>query len=381
MISHGSKAVRIVRSRKRPKSKPQKLKMNQLNLKMVDGRVTTSARIRQRKHAFLGDGFLWLGLTWFCRCKHICCRDGLDKPPKASRKQSTSNQKKEEPNQPKISSSITKKDAFTARNKGENPHSSSSTVKPSQPSVTLASQLTEIDSPVPKMPSAFVLSPASAPAPRAVASSARGKAVEQFASDYGDDSFDDLPPPSALFGDFSDSTRNSNRKEKKKISEDMEIDHSIFDWMDDWIDIEEPWRPVQPATPKENERNAPQHGDTKDNPTQAVSPVIIDLSELDGINPDNRTLESLHRLDDHQPPKRTVPFVDENGQHAKRAKTQNESSSLSQKLGGILVETTLGNINNLPSSSSAAATASLSKDWDDIDPLLLDEFKDIVNFF
>ena len=350
--------------------------MNQLNLKMVDGRVTTSAGIRQRKHAFLGDD-LWLGLTWFCRCKHLCCRDGLDKPPKASRKQSTGNQKKEEPNQPKISSSITKKDAFTARNKGENPHSCSSTVKPSEPSVTLGSQLTEIDSPVPEMPSAFVLSPA----PRAVASSARGKAVEQFASDYGDNSFDDLPPPSALIGDVSDSTRNSSKKETKKTSEDMEIDHSIFDWTDDWIDIDEPWRPVQPATPEESERNASQHGNTKDKPTQAVSPVIIDLSELDGIDPDNRTLESLCHLDDHQPPKRTVPFVDENGQHAKRSKTQNKSSTLSQKLGGILVETTLGNINKPPSPSSAAAMASLPKDWDDIDPLLLDEFKDIVNFF
>ena len=261
------------------------------------------------------------------------------------------------------------------------PHSSSSTVKRSEPSVTLGSQLTEVESPTSEMPSAFVLSPAPALAPRAVASSARGEAIEQLASDYGDDSFEDLPPPSALVGDVSNS-RNSSKEEKKKTSKDMEIDHGIFDWTDDWIDINEPWRPVQPATPKKNERSVSKHGDTKDKPTQAVSPAIIDLSDVDGIDPDNRTLESLHRLDDHQPPKRTVPFVDENGQHAKRAKTQNESSSLSQELGGILVETTLGNINNLPSPSSAAAAAkSLPKDWDDIDPLLLDEFKDIVNFF
>lgn len=327
--------------------------------------------------------FLRLGLTWYCRCKHLCCRDGLDKPPKASWKQSTSgNQKKEEPNQPKISSSITKKDASAAsskikaterRSKGEDPHSSSSTVKPSEPSVTLGSQLTEIESPTSEMPSAFVLSPA--PAPRAVASSARGEAVE-FASDYGDGSFDDLPPPFALIGDDSNLARNPSKEEKKKTNEDMEIDHGIFDWTDDWIDIDEPWRPAQPTTPKESTRNASQHGETKDKPTQAVSPVIIDLSELDGIDPDNGDLDSLHHLDDNKPPKRTVPFVDENNQQAKRAKTQNESSSLSQKLGGILVETTLGNINNLPSPS-----ASLSKDWDDIDPLLLDEFKDIVNFF
>ena len=326
--------------------------------------------------------FSWLGLTWY-RCKHLCCRDGLDKPPKASRKQSTGNPKKDEQNQPKISSSITKKDASTAsskiktterRSKGEDPHSSSSTVKPSEPSVTLGSQITEIESPTSKMPSAFVLSPAPAQAARAVVSSAQGKAVEQFASDYGDDSFDDLPPPSALIEDVSKLTRNSSKEGKKKANEDMGIDHGIFDWADDWIDIDEPWRPVQPTTPKENKRKASQHGDTGDKPTQAVSPVIIDLSELDGIDPDNRALDSFH---DHQPPKRTAPFVDENDEHAKRAKTQNESSSLSQTLGGILVETTLGNINNIPSPSAA----SLSKDWDDIDPLLLDEFKDIVNFF
>lgn len=57
MISHDSKAVRIVRSQKRRKSKPQKPKMNQLGLGMVDGRVITSAGIKQRNQTFLGNGF------------------------------------------------------------------------------------------------------------------------------------------------------------------------------------------------------------------------------------------------------------------------------------------------------------------------------------
>src|SRR5699024_12382977 len=59
---------------------------------------------------------------------------------------------------------------------------------------------------------------------------------------------------SALIGDYGDLHNLS--KEKKKTDEDLEIDHEIFDWTDDWIDIDEPWRPVQPTTPKKNESNA-----------------------------------------------------------------------------------------------------------------------------
>ena len=63
MTSHETKAVRILRSRKRRKNKPQKLKMNQIGLKMVNGRVITSAEIKKRNQTFLMDAFLWLGLT------------------------------------------------------------------------------------------------------------------------------------------------------------------------------------------------------------------------------------------------------------------------------------------------------------------------------
>lgn len=188
-------------------------------------------------------------------------------------------------------------------------------------------------------------------------------------SDYGDDDFDDLPSPSALLnGDVSIETDDAN-KEEKKAREDAEIDKSVFDW-DDWIEID---HPVEPLTPKQNETNALQEIDLTIQPFSTLVPTE------EGMVPNSRALCSFQDVEDYQPTKRTVPFVDENRHSLKRkkTKTQCETFPLSHGQGEkVLVErsgTNPGPGTNKPSSPP--------KDWEDIDPLLLDEFKDIVNFF
>lgn len=254
----------------------------------------------------------------------------------------------------KLSATIAK-GAFTTsntkvsgrENKGDKAEKNN-TQKPSVKS-TLESKLTEVEPPDP------------------IVVSSRVKRTQS--SDYGDDDFDDLPSPSVLLnGDVSIETGDTN-KDEKKTREDAEIDKNVFDW-DDWIEIDDP---VEPLTPRQNETNALQQVDLT-----IQSPSTIAPTEEEMV-PDSRALCSFHDVEDYQPSKRTAPFVDENRHPLKRTKTkiQRESFPLSHGQGGlILVERNGANPDpgtNKPSTPS--------KDWEDIDPLLLDEFKDIVNFF
>lgn len=214
---------------------------------------------------------------------------------------------------------------------------------------------TEVESSLPKVSSVFDVSPT----PPITGQTGQLHAATQPSSDYGNDSLDEIPSPSTLVPQgVSTSSTSSGKEEDRKPRDNTEsqVDHSIFDLTDDcdWIDLDEPWLPVigpQPATPVQNENNT-----CKDKGIDAT----------------------------HKPPKRLFPFTDENRSRLKQRKTlqsNDESTSLSGRLGPelepklaeILVES---NTMNLKSSATEATT----ENWDDIDPSLLDEFKDIVNF-
>lgn len=282
----------------------------------------------------------------------------MEKPPKVNKKQTVNgNQKKHESNQLKLSPSIAKKGALSAtsstnipgrEDKRDKINTGSTQVPSKKPN--LESKLMEVESPDPLVVSS-------------------GIKRMQSSSDYGGNDLDDLPSPSLILnGNVSIETDNANR-EKGNAREDERIDKSVFDW-DDWIEIDDP---VEPPTPKKNDTNELQQINLMH---QYPSMLIPSGQE---IGPDIRALCSFHDVKHYQPSKRTVPFVDENKQSLKRSKTntQCESFPLSHRQGEIvLVERNGTNPTpgiNKPSSSP--------KDWEDIDPLLLDEFKDIVNFF
>lgn len=238
-----------------------------------------------------------------------------------------------------------------ASDRGSNGDKRGSTQKPSEQPITIGSQLTEVESPAP-----------------VVVSSSTKRA--QSSSDYGDDDFDDLPSPSALLnGDISSAMSDGNKKEND-AHEDVGIDKSVFDW-DDWINDD----PVEPLTPKQNETSALQPVDMMNQQIHSESPGTLGQSTAEEMDLDSRALDSFHNVEDCQPSKRTVPFMDENRNPLKRKKIQRESLSLSQEQGEIIPVERNG------TNPGTNKPPSLPKDWEDIDPLLLDEFKDIVNFF
>lgn len=274
----------------------------------------------------------------------------MDKPPKASKKQNANgNQKKHEPNQLKLSASMAKKGASAGReDKEDKSNTRSAQVQSVKP--TLESTFTQVESTDPlAMPS--------------------GVKRMQSSSDYGGDDFDDLPSPSALLNGNVSIETDDSIKEKENAREEKQFEKSVFDW-DDWIEIDDP---VEPLTPKQNETNTLQQIDLT---SQSPNTLVLSGEEMDS---DNRVLCSFHDVEGYQPSKRTIPFVDENRPPLKRTKTntQCESFPLYHGQGEIaLVErngTNPGPRTDKPTSSP--------KDWEDIDPLLLDEFKDIVNFF
>ncbi|KAK1147586.1 ATP-dependent DNA helicase MER3 [Aspergillus melleus] len=207
-------------------------------------------------------------------CKHFCCRDGLDKPPKASKKQPyTGNQKQEKLSQLTLSPSVTKRPVQHEPPKAEKKqYLSPSVPQPSSASTSLH------PSHSPRNPRIIDLG---------------------SSSDYGDDSFDDLPSPSALL--LGKSTKAPFQETDKSIK-GPNIEE-LFKG-DDWLFADEPFHQIQTAT--------------------------------NGYSP-----------------------------HC--------NEGVGQGLGR--------DVSTQDQHSAAPGTSTMPPDWDDIDPALLDEFKDIINFF
>lgn len=290
---------------------------------------------------------------------------------------------KNEPNQLKISASITK-NAFTGgsssnakisdgKDKGDRNSNDpiNSTKKPFERSLTLDSPGTEVESPLPKTHSVFDVSPT----PPVMGKTEQLHFAVRPSSEYSNDSLEDLPSPSALGpGEVSD----SSSKEDIKPGDNMEnqADNGIFDLTDDcnWIDLDEPWRPViqrHPDIPAHNESN-----ELKDKDIDAT----YRQTDLRSTGSTESFAPKTSHIEHSQPPKRPLPFADENQPRSKQRKTPQSNNNFAPfservtKLGETLVES--NTMDQKPS-----ATEALTKDWNDIDPSLLDEFKDIVNFF
>lgn len=149
------------------------------------------------------------------RCKHLCCREGLEKPPKLTRKQSTNgNQVKSGLNQLTLSASIPRTKAgrtstIEARDKG------------SGKTHTKDVESTGINSDITDTGDIFHLSFTS-----------HVSKSQCSSSDYGDDSFDDLPSPSKLLVGFTTGTTQVNEKTRANVNQCDDIAEADDTWTD-----------------------------------------------------------------------------------------------------------------------------------------------------
>lgn len=241
-----------------------------------------------------------------------------------------------------ISASITK-NAFAGGNAGVS--GGKDDLRQKAEPLALSSSGTEIETPLPEAPSTVTLTPT----PPAMRRTAQLDMIPRC-----DDGFDDLPSPSALIlGGI-----NNGPLDGKGNTNPNEADPGLFDLSDDydWINLDESW--PHPANAKQTANHAHKN-----------KSIYVTHQETEPVDP--FTTKNRHC-------KRPLPSPGSTEPRSKQTKTLQSDDKLASLSEGlrredILVESTTMNVK--------PATTEPTKGWEKIDPSLLDEFKDIVNFF
>lgn len=291
------------------------------------------------------------------RCKHFCCRDGLDKPPKPSRSQCVGGNKKANIlNQLTLSASITKRDVADVSDSHDKEG---------------VRQLTQ---PVLKRHESMGSKRASRPGLPMPSTD-----IRPVSSDYGDDSLDDIPSPSVLLREAETSHMElPGASDKRRDEGDTD---SLFDELLNGVQ--------SPAAEDPAQRGIIDAGaEAMDLPQKAAHPGH---SDSPSCIPLDSTLDNSQYPDFNVEPVLASPtFPDPRGEkrknHPADEDQDNEDKKLKQCTPNIPQDEQRMAFSELAASKGDSPgiqvqPLSEQKDWGDIDPGLLDEFKDIVNFF
>ncbi|GFG07326.1 ATP-dependent DNA helicase MER3 [Aspergillus lentulus] len=305
-------------------------------------------------------------------CKHLCCREGLEKPHKVARKQSANgNQAKSGLNQLTLSASIPRIKAGRTSTIEARDKSSGKTHTKDVGSTGIDSDITDIED-------IFHLN-----------STSHVSKPQCSSSDYGDDSFDDLPSPSKLLVGCSTATTNQVKGETETFASKCD---DITEADDTWTDVDDLFTyTVQPSSTDSPEQ-IKIHTATSATGKQDQTLVLPDNSmfERNAVSNEadiprtsetdvDKALDPSRVSDEHRGRKRDLSWQTGRILSDERMEKRMKHDELSRIPRGQ-VETAIGKETN-GSIQGSANLPEVPKDWDDIDPALLDEFKDIVNFF
>ncbi|KAF9885198.1 Sec63 [Aspergillus nanangensis] len=280
-------------------------------------------------------------------CKHLCCREGLDKPPRSSKRQPTARGKNSQGlNQLTLSASM------GIKNMGSN----------SPRSILPPEELSQPNQPA----NDIVLS--SMPKYKYDLQ----RACSKDSSDYGNDSFSDLPSPSTL---LLGTQIQSHSERENKNKESVMVDE-LFDMDDGLISIDE--SPHYLSTKKQG--LSPISSPRRHVEMGSATPDAVLRTNKNDIQVVSGGEQCLVDVPKHGEKRRLPPLTFSSGE--KRTKTE-------QKEGLFPTDKPTSNNDTIilkgQNDESGIATSSsldpICKDWEDIDPALLNEFKDIVNFF
>ncbi|KAL7662086.1 ATP-dependent DNA helicase MER3 [Aspergillus niger] len=295
------------------------------------------------------------------RCKHFCCRDGLEKPPKANKKRSGDDDKDKgkktrELNQKTLPATIAKKETTTQASNPSNSEAYRHRIESPVSTHKASSGNTETNNNnnKPEIGS-------SCPAP---------KNLLESSSDYGNDSFSDFPSPSALLlGKPLVATSSKDQNLAPPTTEDnMKIDMTTEDWSDNdgWHNYQLPPVVDMVSTPKASQEKSIQ-------PPQGSGKADIINSTATEIN------EMISNEQDDTPNCRKATPADSHGKKRKVLLTTTAEDNRKRcKRDKDIVSTR-------PSSFQPSGTtdegAGVPASWEEIDPAILHEFKDIINLF
>ncbi|PYH46886.1 putative DEAD/DEAH box DNA helicase (Mer3) [Aspergillus saccharolyticus JOP 1030-1] len=268
-------------------------------------------------------------------CKHLCCRDGLDKPPKASKKQPCFQTGKTKGfSQTTLGVSMTKKDRSHLNElRGINLEGGSCTSTRCQPQESQ-------DYPVESEQEQLGLRERS---PRDVSRSTLSR-------DLSDDAFSEFPSPAALLLGDQTNTEIEDGVPCKGSGIDEGTPKLDDSWSDDdtWLAVQSPLESSTPAKKAKDKivLTTPSQGQTEEN---------VKEPSVDAVREKKRKLCSSDDIQIKRIRSSERPFVKE-----------------SNKENGPLQEAR---------QTVPAETLVVPKGWEDIDPALLEEFKDIINLF
>lgn len=206
--------------------------------------------------------------------------------------------------------------------------------------------------------------------------------VEILSSDYGDDSLDDLPSASWLLGNSSNITKPKSPLDVAQTLsetndttvdlvtecvENMEPRDTLLTPVEDTAE-HEPLMITKSPDKREERISSPQNMDTYDIWDDTIFDTIV-LS-ADNDNPRNTVETAPLTLSDPNVPRKPKRKA------STLLQTESQSVSDEKRLKSSLSQSKMAN----PTVVSVVADSDMDE-WGDIDPLLLDEFKDIVNFF
>lgn len=311
----------------------------------------------------------------FYSCKHFCCREGLEKPPRPSKKRAPANPKETSNlSQLTLPATMKKKDALGNSSNEKAPKNvKSRAIENEDPKVT---QFGANGNRKVSIPSTDQKRPENPP--------------KQASSDYGDDAFDDLSPPPWMYGNNG----SSFARPDAPVASDVQPEDTNVAFVDlttpcDQEELLEgaitDFGPGTEATTGASEATEPQATQTQENKEGQDDPTSQFECEI-FTNPFNLTSSAttmpLSSVDTNVPrnPKRKASTIDEClDQSNKKQEHESPKDSIEEAHVPLRmpVRFTMKDFENTPSPVSDEE----STGWDDVDRLLLEEFKDIVNFF
>ncbi|UDD55823.1 hypothetical protein AFCA_003410 [Aspergillus flavus] len=296
-------------------------------------------------------------------CKHLCCREGLEKPPKMNRKHSNGGaDRSNRLNQLTLSASITKHNTQIGNPGKRRTRKDSMTDSESQEMLQKPSQEPNLG--LSDTASKDLICP--------------DVNTKDSSSDYGDDSFSDLPSPSDLL--IGRTTRLTDRR-AQTTSKETYLNKNVRT-KDDWIYTDEPWLTLPSSLPNSlvQGKDATSTTAAETSRGSVLEPKACSSNGSQGAKNDNQATTETNEVE-YIGRKRRRSLASGDKAHDKRVTKRHIDDQAAEACASLRQYHSTDTLSGYHQNPQPYEPADLPAIWDDIDSTLLDEFKDIVNFF
>ncbi|PIG87588.1 DEAD/DEAH box DNA helicase (Mer3) [Aspergillus arachidicola] len=202
--------------------------------------------------------------------------------------------------------------------------------------------------------------------------------AKDSSSDYGDDSFSDIPSPSDLL--IGRTVRLTDRR-AQTTSKETYLNKNVRT-KDDWIYTDEPWLTLPSSLPNSlvQGKDATSTKAAETSRGSVLEPKACSSNGSQGAKNDNQTTTETNEIE-YIGKKRRRSLTSWDKAHDKRVTKRHIDDQATEACASLRQYHSADTLSGCHQNPQPHEPADLPAIWDDIDPTLLDEFKDIVNFF